>query len=846
MKKSLAALISLSFVLNLFAGTQLQLNEKEYFSTQGLNIFAFTALYPEGHQGGIDIIQHGNRVATNGNLFLQPTPGQFQPVPKLVKKDVIKDEGKITATLQYPDSSRMTPNFNPMIYPDLKLVYDINIIALDKGFKIVVDLKEPLPDEWVGKVGFNLELFPGDLFGKSYYMDEKSGTFPHYANTDAIKDAEGEFEAVPMAMGKRLTVAPENPYQTMIIESKKRELQLLDGRVKHNNGWFVLRSLIPANETENVIEWIVEPKVVEGWKYGPVIHTSQLGYHPLQEKIAIIECDISDKKIKKAVIKRVSEEGGFEKVLSIKPEKFPGEFLRYNYLKADFSKINRPGIYLIEYDGKASDVFHIDPQIYKKGVWQPVLEYFLPVQMCHMKVFEKYRVWHGYCHLDDAIMAPANIDHFDGYNHSTIPEGYHAYQHIEGLNKGGWHDAGDYDLRVESQMQTVYYLALAKEEFDIKYDQTTIDQEKLITEIHRPDGIDDILQQIEHGLLSVLPAYREFGMLYRGIIASTLRQYVMLGDAGGMTDNIPFEGEVKKDLDSLWYMKATNKFSENFNPQMNYEMVEEHVEEMDDRMVFMEQNAARILKSIPGFAAAARVMKDYDSALAEECLEVAEKLWLENKDDESRWAQFFKVNALVELIITTDKKEYKDQLIAMGPVLEPALPFAGWTISRVLDNIEDQEFVDAMTKGILNSKDKILGDIDNPFGIPYKPRIWGAGWNIQSFGVSYYFLNQKWPERFTPEPVFNALNFVLGCHPGTNTASFATNVGTKSLTVAYGVNRADWSSYPGGVVSGTNLIRPDFPELKNWPYFWQQGEYLVDGSLSYMFLVLAVDDILSD
>ena len=39
--------------------------------------------------------------------------------------------------------------------------------------------------------------------------------------------------------------------------------------------------------------------------------------------------------------------------------------------------------------------------------------------------------------------------------------------------------------------------------------------------------------------------------------------------------------------------------------------------------------------------------------------------------------------------------------------------------------------------------------------------------------------------------------------------SFASGVGAESPRVAYGVNRADWSFIPGGVISGTNLVRPD-------------------------------------
>ena len=134
---------------------------------------------------------------------------------------------------------------------------------------------------------------------------------------------------------------------------------------------------------------------------------------------------------------------------------------------------------------------------------------------------------------------------------------------------------------------------------------------------------------------------------------------------------------------------------------------------------------------------------------------------------------------------------------------------------------------------------------ETPYGIPYRPKIWGAGWDIQRLGVNYYFLNKAFPDLFPKELVMNALNFVLGCHPGSNTASFASGIGTVSATTAYGMNRADWSYIPGGVVSGTALIRPDFPELLVWPFLWQQTEYVMGGgSSNYMFLVLAVQSLL--
>lgn len=111
-------------------------------------------------------------------------------------------------------------------------------------------------------------------------------------------------------------------------------------------------------------------------------------------------------------------------------------------------------------------------------------------------------------------------------------------------------------------------------------------------------------------------------------------------------------------------------------------------------------------------------------------------------------------------------------------------------------------------------------------------------------GVDVMAFDDFYPEIFSADPVYNALNFILGCHPGTNQASFASGVGAQSATVGYGLNRADWSYIPGGVVSGTALIRPDFPELLTFPFLWQQVEYVLGGGSShYMFLVLAAQQL---
>ena len=57
------------FISRLAAQTPgLHLNKKEYFEAPGINVMAFQDIYPDGHQGGVSIIQNGVRLATNGDI----------------------------------------------------------------------------------------------------------------------------------------------------------------------------------------------------------------------------------------------------------------------------------------------------------------------------------------------------------------------------------------------------------------------------------------------------------------------------------------------------------------------------------------------------------------------------------------------------------------------------------------------------------------------------------------------------------------------------------------------------------------------------------------------------------
>lgn len=825
------------------AAQQFQLNSAGYFQCEGIDVMAFSDFYPEGHQGGISLLMNGHRIATNGDIRLEPTPGQWQPVPKQLSREVL--DGSIVTKLCYPDSSRHLTGFNPMIYPDLQLRYSVRLEADGEGMLVTVDLDQPVPAQYVGKVGFNMEFFPGLLFGKPWLMDDQSGIFPQQPNGPVetaqtntatpgnfhpegrpLADAQKLIQpqsvyspivadnliAAPYAVGRKFTSRPDDPMSCVTIETLTSDLKLYDGRMNHNNGWFVLRSEIPAGATTGAVQWRIRPTVTPDWQYTPVVQTSQIGYLPQQQKVAIIELDKRATALTEATLVRLTPTGEVP-VLQMPVQPW-GEFLRYQYVQADFSTIQEPGLYQVRYGQSVSPTFRIAADVLDRGVWQPVIEYFLPVQMCHMRVNEKYRVWHDFCHMDDANMAPVG-NHVDGYDQADGILPFESGTHVDGVNVGGWHDAGDFDLRIESQAGECYILTLAYEAFHPEIDVTSIDQQKHITEIHQPDGRNDVLQQIEHGALSVVAGYKALGRFYRGIIAPSLRQYCLLGDAAAMTDHQPGTA--------------------------------------DDRWIYTEDNPSRELSAAANLAATARALRGFNDALSDDCLEIARKVFAQTGGDDPR-ITFVKMQTAAELYLTTQERQYIDYLLENQEMMKAMATRGCWYLARVEQQLRDSKdkkirrWCTAYREAVKVYSDELAQIVQKtPYGVPYQPSIWGAGWDIQRFGFENYFLASAYPDLFSAAPVCNALDFVLGRHPGSNQASFASGVGAQSATVGYGLNRADWSYIPGGVISGTALIRPDFPELLTFPFLWQQTEYVLGGGSShYMFLVLAVQQLMAN
>ena len=546
-------LITFSFLItNNSFGQKLKLNDLEYFETPGLNVFVFSNQYNgffyDEKTAGIEIIHHGVRTATNGAVRLRSTPEQWDLVPEMINRNVDRKNNSIEVTLRYKNYDF-----------DSKIV----VTAKDQGVMIDVYLDKPLPEKLVGHAGFNLEFLPSAYFEKTYLMDDSPGIFPLYPAgptiVKPIKDKIPQFEGhttfddrgrgefvdpLPIATGSTFILAPEDPERHVEIHSLDGKLMFYDGRNVAQNGWFVVRSLIPANKKGKVVEWYLTANTIKNWKRAPVIGFSQVGYNPAQKKVAVIELDKNDTPLKTAALYQVMPNGNYVEKFSEDVRDW-GNFLRYNYLKFDFSSVKDSGLYFIKYGDQKTETFPIDNHVYE-NIWQKTLDVFFPVQMDHMFVNEAYRVWHGHPYKDDALQAPVNEQHFDGYSMGpTTDTKYKPLERIPGLAVGGWFDAGDFDIQDGSHNSVVSNFSNLWEKFNVKHDQTFIDRKTDYVDIHRPDGIPDVLQQIEQGTLQLVAQQKNIGHAVRGIIVPNLHQYHHLGDAINETDNLPYNPKLK-------------------------------------------------------------------------------------------------------------------------------------------------------------------------------------------------------------------------------------------------------------------------------------------------------------
>ncbi|HVO08003.1 MAG TPA: glycoside hydrolase family 9 protein [Burkholderiaceae bacterium] len=766
----------------------------------------FHPVFFDEKNAAIQIVLHDERIATDGEVRLNPTPEQWDPVPLFVSRS----HGAL------PDQVVVRSG-----YAERGLTYTTEVTPEPGGFRIVVHLDQPLPKALEGKAGFNLDFLPSAYFGKSYIIGTTPGIFPRTPVGPMLHDGSGD--PTPLAQGAAtITLAPEDPLVRVSITSDAAPLAIYDARNRAQNGWFVVRSLIAAGRTRDAVVWHVHPHVVPGWTRAPVVSFNQAGYTPSRDKVAIIELDPASHPPATARLLRVEADGSTATALTA-PVRTWGRWQRYRYATFDFSGVQAPGIYEISYAGRNTNPFRIAADAYDH-IWQPSLDTYLAEQMDHMSVREQYRVWTGLSHMDDARQAPPNTIHFDGYRMGPdLDSPFKAGEHIPGLNVGGWQDAGDYDIQTPDNAWVVRNLEWMRELFGADWDETTIDDAAHAVEIRKPDGISDVLQQIRHGTRQLLAQYHVFGHAIVGIIDPVLHQYTHLGDSGSQTDRLVYDPA----LGPLEVRDGRSGVP-------------------DDRWAFTADNPANDCHVAAALAAAARGLAELDPPMSAEALAAAKVLWANQRDpgarvnrpDRGDWIPRIDtacVSGAVELILSThgdplytqwlqgQMPVIRDQFEELAPQAIRALPF--------MDEHYRTQLADLARAAKQKWDHELAG---TPFGVPITLGTWAGSGVVAQFGLTAYMLHHAFPDIFGKQYTLAAIDFLMGRHPVTN-QSLVAGVGAYSKQLMYGHNRADYSFVPGALVPGVIVLKPDFPEQQvDWPFTWFENEATVATTSAFM------------
>ena len=798
----------------------LRLNELEYFERQGVNILVFSNSFNGGFNdeknSGIEIIHHGVRTVQGGAVRLNNTPEQWDLVPRMTDRKVDAAAGTIEVFMRYEKeqlggaAAGFTEDF------------DSRVVVTKKGkaVEIAVWLDKPVPEALAGEAGLNIEFLPSQYWLKTYTMDGRLGRLPRYATSQTItrpnKEKPRQFKGfrtyddrgtgrfvdpLPIETGHQLSMATDDPSRLVTITSDA-ELKLFDGRMLAQNGWFVVRSVLPAGKTGKVITWTVEPNAIPNWIREPNIGFSQVGYIPEQPKVAVVELDKHDTPQATAALMRVNADGTSSEAFR-GPLTNWGPYFKYNYVKFDFTQVRQPGVYYIQYGQTRTNDFLIDEHVYDK-ITDATTDVWVPIHMNHMYVTEGYRTWHGEPFKEGYLQAPES-DHFDLHRQGpTTDTKYKPLELIPGLNVGGFFDAGDFDIETGSNINVVQNLIRTWELFHPQRDETFVSQQQRYVDLHRPDGVPDVLQFIEHGVLNLVAQAEQIGHMASTLSNSVLDNYHHLGDAASITDGLHYDPSLKP-----YEVSADGKRSGT----------------PDDMWAFTTRNPRLDLQAAGVFTSAARVLRGYNDELADRAQWQADRLRQEaqellSKRPHRRDAQAESDN---DWLTGTGDGNYRD---------------VARNLQTMLDSIpmKDEAYRQSLRPAVMRFNEYIhTFDTQNPYGVPIGLGNWAGVNAVLNFGITVNYAHIYYPDIVSKDEVYRVANWLYGCHPYHNYSFVAVVGAARPKQVFYGNNRADFSAIPGNVAPGLLFRKPDhFENYDDWPFLWGQNEGTIAGNTQYI------------
>ena len=847
----------------------LRLNDLDYFERQGVNVLVFSNNFNGGFNdeknSGIEIIHHGVRTVQGGAIRLNNTPEQWDLVPKTTSRQVDKANNSIEVGLRYDDYD-----------------FDSRIVVTGKGksVEIAVFLDKPVPDAIAGEAGLNIEFLPSQYWLKTFQMDGRLNRFPRYATSATITRPNSEkprqfkgfktyddrgtgrfIDPQPIETGHQLLIAPDAPERMIKVSCTDAELRLYDGRMLAQNGWYVLRSVLPKGKTGKVVTWTIEPHAVPGWIREPNIGFSQVGYTPDQPKVAVIELDKQDTPRQTASLYRIHDDGSIRPAYQGAVTTW-GPYYKYNYVKFDFSTVKEPGIYYIQYGDTKTNNFLIDDHVYDK-ITDATTDVWIPIHMNHMYVNEGYRTWHGEPFKEGYLQAPPS-DHFDLHSQGkTTDTKYKPLELIPGLNIGGFFDAGDFDIETGSNINVVQNFIRTWEIFKPQRDETFVSQKQRYVDLHRPDGVADMLQFIEHGTLNLVAQAEQIGHMASTLSNSVLDNYHHLGDAASITDGLHYDPSLKP-----YEVSADGKSSGT----------------PDDMWAFTTRNPSLDFRAATMFAAASRALEGYNDDLAQRALTQSKRLMQEATDlmnqranqvsdaqDDSNWLEGSNDNDSNNRRQRANRNRRNRQ--QLGDMATNLQLYGSTHEKKYLDNFI-QQIWNALDRNVANNMQTALDAIPymdeayrnrlrpyveqyetyvkhfdelNPYGVPIGLGNWAGGNAVLNFGTTVCFAHLYYPDIVPKHEVYRVSNWLYGCHPYHNYSFVAVVGAARPKQVFYGNNRADFSFIPGNVAPGLLFRQPDhFENYDDWPFLWGQNEGTIAGNTQYVIFGSAFMNIVKN
>jgi endoglucanase len=675
----------------------------------------------------------------------------------------------------------------------------------------------PDPATWCS---FQMHLPIGLYGGARYRADGAEGRYP----------AEMPQSAGLVSAVHRLECDLDDPSLDLVIESPGG-ISVQDER-QWNAPYYQVNVPFAPGDDVHLDVYLTLPDTLVGVPK-PRLCISQVGYPVRGLKYVVMEWPKALPRPDDAV--RLLKDGAV-----VRQGRF-GPTVDYDYMQSsfavfDFSDLNEPGEYRVAWSG-GEEPAQVRESVFDARLWQPTLDCFIPWEMCHAALdFGGKLPSMKADFLDDGQRVAANSPDVDGYrSYECAGTPFKAGDYIP-CGLGGWHDAGDYDLNVPVQSYVIYKLALAYEEFGLDRDVATLDAKKQAFQLGRPDGVPDVLEQVEWGALWLLSMEQPDGRVFCGV-CGTSQQRNKGGLPEAVTDGVPRTG--------------------------------------DERKVYVDYSSEVQLDAVVGLSAAGRVLRASRPELADRCVKAASKAfdYFSTHPEVYRTCSYANGDpahgrdsgvaaAAAELYMTTKDPAVLSRLDGMAPTIAslqvnwPArystAPGNFWyappILARLYPRLPEGKLKDAVLT-LCQRAARQQVELSSPRPWPYYSwhfGQWGSDGHIVNRVFDAYYLEKVVPGVFTVKDSLRDMYWLFGLHP-VNSVVFVCDIGYPGPRHLYNgrlfglYGRDKESSVPGAVVPGMSSVADaGMLVFNDMPGNYFNDEACIYTAASYVFAVNAL------